>query len=181
MQIGVGLVVASCHHSEPKGGLERQRLVRLAYQRKYPVKTPLVNVLLDVSPFSSCDTIYRAEIKPKDDGYVVNFAYGRRGGNMTTGTKTKSPVPLDEAKTIYNKLISEKTAKGYTREEHGTPSKPKRMKWKFEVENVSHCQFFIEPKVRLETCFAETSDQEWCKGFNLGQSTRTSAATTSGQ
>ena len=41
------------------------------------------------------DKIYCAAIEPKDDGYVVNFSYGRRGGNMTTGTKTKSPVPLN--------------------------------------------------------------------------------------
>ena len=54
------------------------------------------------------DKVYRAEIEPKDGGFVVNFAYGRRGGNMTTGTKTKSPVALDEAKVIYNKLVKEK-------------------------------------------------------------------------
>ena len=52
---------------------------------------------------------------------MVDFAYGRRGSTLTTGTKTSSPVPLEEAKAIYQKLIKEKTAKGYTAGESATP------------------------------------------------------------
>jgi len=61
----------------------------------------------------SSDKVYRAAIEPKDGGYVVNFAYGRRGSTMNTGTKTTSPVTSDEAQRIYEKLVREKTAKGY--------------------------------------------------------------------
>ena len=32
---------------------------------------------------------------------------------MSTGTKTQTPVTHDEAKRIFNKLVAEKTAKGY--------------------------------------------------------------------
>jgi len=67
------------------------------------------------------DKVYQATIEPKDGGYVVNFAYGRRGSTMTTGTKTSAPVNHDEAKAIYDKLIKEKKAKGYTPGEDGTP------------------------------------------------------------
>src|SRR5271167_3080911 len=69
----------------------------------------------------SSDKIYQAAIEAKDGGYVVNFAYGRRGTTLQTGTKTHTPVDYDEAKSIYDKLIREKTAKGYTPGEDGTP------------------------------------------------------------
>ena len=69
----------------------------------------------------SSDKIYQASIQPTDAGYVVNFAYGRRGGTLNTGTKTQSPVSHAEAKAIFDKLVKEKTAKGYTPGADGTP------------------------------------------------------------
>ena len=62
----------------------------------------------------SSDKIYQAAIEPRDDRFVVNFAYGRRGSTLNTGTKTSSPVAYDAAKSIHDKLIKEKMAKGYT-------------------------------------------------------------------
>ena len=59
------------------------------------------------------DKEYRAAIEPKGDGFVVNFAYGRRGGTLNTGTKTTAPVSLDEATKIFDKLVASKVAKGY--------------------------------------------------------------------
>jgi bifunctional non-homologous end joining protein LigD len=69
----------------------------------------------------SSDKIYQCSIKPQGDLFVVNFAYGRRGSTLNTGTKTSSPVEYDEAKAIYDKLVQEKKAKGYTEGENGTP------------------------------------------------------------
>jgi bifunctional non-homologous end joining protein LigD len=43
----------------------------------------------------------------------VNFAYGRRGGTLNTGTKTPAPISLDEAIKIFDKLVTSKVAKGY--------------------------------------------------------------------
>ena len=40
---------------------------------------------------------------------------------MNTGTKTKTPVDYDKAKTIYEKLVREKMAKGYNEGPNGTP------------------------------------------------------------
>jgi len=60
------------------------------------------------------DKVYRAAIEPRDGRYVVNFAYGRRGSTLNTGTKTSSPVYFDAARMIYDKLVKEKMAKGYT-------------------------------------------------------------------
>ena len=63
----------------------------------------------------------RPSIEPQGEGFVVNFAYGRRGSTMNTGTKTQTPVDYDSAKTIYDKLVREKMAKGYTQGPDGTP------------------------------------------------------------
>ncbi len=67
------------------------------------------------------DKIYRAELAPQDGGFVVRFAYGRRGSTLASGTKTPHPVTHGEAEDIYNKLVKSKTAKGYTPGEDGTP------------------------------------------------------------
>jgi bifunctional non-homologous end joining protein LigD len=69
----------------------------------------------------SSDKVYQAAIEPAGNQFVVNFAYGRRGSTLTTGTKTSSPVDYPAAKKIYAKLVSEKKAKGYTEGENGTP------------------------------------------------------------
>ncbi len=67
------------------------------------------------------DKVYQAAIEPKDGGYVVTFAYGRRGSTLATGTKTQTPVDYATAKTVYDRLVREKTAKGYTPGADGTP------------------------------------------------------------
>jgi bifunctional non-homologous end joining protein LigD len=67
------------------------------------------------------DKVCQASITPRDGGYVVHFAYGRRGATLQTGTKTQSPVSLEKARAIYDKLLSEKLSKGYTPGADGTP------------------------------------------------------------
>jgi len=61
----------------------------------------------------SSDKVYQAELKEESSGYVVNFAYGRRGNTLATGTKTAAPVEYATAKKVYDKLVHSKTAKGY--------------------------------------------------------------------
>lgn len=60
------------------------------------------------------DKEYHAEIVSVAEGNVVNFCYGRRGASLTVGTKTVTPVDFEQAKKIYDKLVHEKLAKGYT-------------------------------------------------------------------
>jgi len=69
----------------------------------------------------SSDKVYQAAIEELNGGFVVNFAYGRRGSTFNTGSKTSKPVSFEEAKTIYDKLVKSKTSKGYTPGEDGTP------------------------------------------------------------
>ncbi len=59
------------------------------------------------------DKVYRAAVEAQDSGFVVNFAYGRRGATLNTGTKTSKPVSLAEATNVYEKLVRSKVAKGY--------------------------------------------------------------------
>ena len=66
------------------------------------------------------DKEYHAEIVEVAGGNVVNFRYGRRGGSLTVGTKTSAPVDFAQAKKIYDKLVKEKTSKGYTPDVSGT-------------------------------------------------------------
>lgn len=61
----------------------------------------------------SSDKVYRAAIEEADGGFIVNFAFGRRGTTLNTGTKTTQPVTYEEASGIYEKLVLSKTAKGY--------------------------------------------------------------------
>ena len=63
---------------------------------------------------SGSDKEYHVRIEAKDDGFVVNFAFGRRGAALSTGTKTSAPTTLEAATKILDKLVTEKKAKGYT-------------------------------------------------------------------
>ena len=56
------------------------------------------------------DKVYQAAIESKGGGYVVTFAYGRRGATLTTGTKTQESVAYGRAKQLYDKLVSEKAS-----------------------------------------------------------------------
>jgi len=57
--------------------------------------------------------VYRIAIEPQGDLYVVNFAYGRSGSTLNTGTKTSCPLYFEAAQKIYDRVIKEKLAKGY--------------------------------------------------------------------
>lgn len=59
------------------------------------------------------DKVYIIDKVAAGGGFVVNFAYGRRGSTLTTGTKTAQPVSETKADRIFSKLQSEKMAKGY--------------------------------------------------------------------
>jgi bifunctional non-homologous end joining protein LigD len=67
------------------------------------------------------DKVYQASLEPAGERFVVNFAYGRRGSTLNTGTKTNVPVDYVSARRIYDQLVREKRAKGYTPGQDGTP------------------------------------------------------------
>jgi len=59
------------------------------------------------------DKIYKASLEQQGSNFLVNFAYGRRGSTLKTGTKTQTAVPYEKAKKIYDKLVDGKKQKGY--------------------------------------------------------------------
>src|SRR5689334_18148104 len=60
------------------------------------------------------DKVYEVDLVEVATGqYVVNFRFGRRGSALRDGTKTATPVALARARTIFQKLVAEKTAGGY--------------------------------------------------------------------
>lgn len=69
----------------------------------------------------SSDKEYHVRLEAQGDGFVVNIAYGRRGSTLSTGTKTSAPVSYDAALHIFERLVREKQAKGYTAGASGTP------------------------------------------------------------
>ena len=58
---------------------------------------------------------YHCEIAPCPDTpyFDVKFAYGRIGAAPNTGLKNSKPVSYEEAVKIFDKLVAEKTGKGY--------------------------------------------------------------------
>ena len=70
----------------------------------------------------SSDKVYQASVEPVgSDLFMVRFAYGRRGMTLTSGVKTSTPVCLAKARTVFDKLVKSKVAKGYTPGAAGTP------------------------------------------------------------
>lgn len=67
------------------------------------------------------DKVYQAAVEPQGDGFIVTYAYGRRGATLTTGTKTTEPVNYETALAAFERLVREKTSKGYTEDTAGTP------------------------------------------------------------
>lgn len=69
----------------------------------------------------SSDKVYHASVEAQGGGFVVQYAYGRRGSTLTTGTKTSAPVDREAALRVFDKLVQSKVSKGYTEGESGTP------------------------------------------------------------
>ena len=78
-----------------------------------PIPTPTVQSASLYFREGGSDNEYHAAIEPSGNGYIVTFAYGRRGSTLNTGVKTDSPVSLAEATKVFEKLVASKTAKGY--------------------------------------------------------------------
>lgn len=67
----------------------------------------------------SSDKVYNINLSQKDNGWVVNFAYGRYGKPLSVGSKTREPVPYAKAKKAFDSLRDAKINKGYYGTEAG--------------------------------------------------------------
>lgn len=88
----------------------------------------------------SSDKVYHASIEDAGSGYVVNFSYGRRGSTLKSGSKTTAPCSISEARKIFDRLVAEKTGKGYqymTSANSGTPGAiPKQVPHRLGIPTV---------------------------------------------
>ena len=76
----------------------------------------------------SSDKVYEVDLYEITPGsYVVNFRYGKRGANLKEGTKTTKAVTLVKAQQVFDKLVAEKTKKGY-QDIAATPTPKKQVK-----------------------------------------------------
>ncbi len=106
----------------------------------------------------SSDKIYKAELIEGEGGFLVNFAYGRKGSTLKTGTKTQNPVAYEKAKKIYDKLVNGKSAKGYVPNEDST-------KYVYSDDQVNtgvHCQL-LNPVEETELTSLIESDEWWAQ------------------
>ena len=67
------------------------------------------------------DKVYQVSLEQESAGWVVNYAYGRRGSAMRPGTKTRSTLEYVEAKRIYDRVVGEQLSQGYSPGEGGVP------------------------------------------------------------
>ncbi|MEM7532347.1 MAG: RNA ligase family protein [Chloroflexota bacterium] len=108
----------------------------------------------------SSDKIYTAAIEEVEaDQYLVNFAYGRRGATLKTGTKTKKPVAYDAAKKAYDKLVKSKTVKGYKPGDEG----PQYVHMDSDARDTGvHCQL-LNPLEEAEVVQYIEDDAWWAQ------------------
>lgn len=104
------------------------------------------------------DKVYKASLEEKDGLFLVNFAFGRRGATLKTGTKTQAPVDYEKAKKIYDKLVRSKSAKGYVPDEDSSD-------YVYETDQVKtgiHCQLLNPIEEEALQNFIE-NDEWWAQ------------------
>lgn len=62
---------------------------------------------------AGADKLYNAFLRPKGDGWTVDYTNGPRGGTMRTGTRTETPLPYEAAHKVYKTLVNSKVKDGY--------------------------------------------------------------------
>lgn len=65
-------------------------------------------------PQVNSDKVYLVDLSTQDGAHFVRFAYGRRGSSLQVGWKAQN-VSSAQAQRVAERLIAQKTAKGYER------------------------------------------------------------------
>src|SRR5258705_3618152 len=60
----------------------------------------------------SSDKVYHLQLENEDDKWSVEAQWGRRGSALQSDVKANG-VPYEEAKRMYDRILREKTGKGY--------------------------------------------------------------------
>jgi bifunctional non-homologous end joining protein LigD len=62
---------------------------------------------------AGADKVYDLYLRPKADGWVVDYANGKRGGRLQTGTRTAVPIAYDGALELFASIERSKIKEGY--------------------------------------------------------------------
>ena len=124
----------------------------------------------------SADKVYIVKIDSQEnlEGWTVNFAHGRRGKPLKTGTKTPKPVSYGDALKIYSKLIHTKEQKGYI---HGStaaapvvdPLAGERTTWLPQLLNEVTLEEAIEAYKTWGSTYVQTKHDGERRGILLGK------------
>ena len=110
----------------------------------------------------SSDKQYMVQIDETEDhvGFIVSFAFGRRGQAMQHRVKTEQPVPMAEAEEIMEKMLHAKKLKGYVESEDGiaysaTPDK-EVTGWLPQLLNIATEEELLEAFRTWESMYIQT-------------------------
>lgn len=83
--------------------------------------TPLPSISLYYKEGTSDKEYHLEVIGNEEEGYKVDYRYGRRGGTLQCGSITKSKVDLITATKLFSEKVKKQQRGGYTTGEQGTP------------------------------------------------------------
>ena len=115
----------------------------------------------------SSDKVYYVSLeRVENDKCVVNFAFGRRGNALQTGTKTNEPVDFTTANRIFDKLVQEKMNKGYKGAiisviEKSESSEPSKVIPVIKTEEVAVSKCVLLNAIKEEQAHNLINDNDW--------------------
>ena len=115
----------------------------------------------------SSDKVYYVSLeRVENDKCVVNFAFGRRGNTLQTGTKTNEPVDFTTANRIFDKLVQEKMNKGYKGAiisviEKSESSEPSKVIPVIKTEEVAVSKCVLLNAIKEEQAHNLINDNDW--------------------
>ncbi|MES2027112.1 MAG: hypothetical protein V4448_16295 [Pseudomonadota bacterium] len=102
------------------------------------------------------DKLYNLFLRPKAEGWVVDYTNGKRGGALQSGTKTQEPVAYEAALKLFEATVRSKVKDGYGTVESGqayTNSEFAGRATGLDVQLLS--------SIDEETCMALLQDDAW--------------------
>jgi predicted DNA-binding WGR domain protein len=113
----------------------------------------------------SSDKVYEVDLcQLAADRYVVNYRFGRRGGNLKEGCQTPSALDLAGAQKAFDKLVNSKLAKGYQDTGAVVIEKPKPIAPVFAPDLAGRDRYILD---RLAAAVARPSQPDLPKQWPL--------------
>jgi bifunctional non-homologous end joining protein LigD len=111
----------------------------------------------------SSDKVYFVWLRKSDaeDGkFVVDFAFGRRGSTLNTGTKTNTPMSQYNASGVFDTLVRSKLEKGY-QYTHGVPPEYSGLATVLAAKQTGIFPQLLNPIENDEECKEFISSDDW--------------------